>query len=224
MDRIAVRYDSIGEAQEEMRDAGHDVLHMLRDLDAAFAPLRAHWSGEAAESFDAARDVWMRAGEGMQQNLVDMAKLLGTVDENYLHAHRANLAIWSSGASPASSGPAGSAEISINELRQCARSFHGLQQRLADNMSWVSRNLHGGARGMAGGDDVLAEWRSAHDDTVTVLWAVLGDLADTLGGMAQGMTEPVTSTSRRRSPRRPTRVHPAGYRAVDFRPNRGPAT
>lgn len=201
MDRFAVRYALIGEAQESLARTGVLVEGQLGDLDAFLGPLRARWTGEAAANFDAARAEWMRAAEGMAENLAGLAELLARIDENYRSAHRANLSIWGGGGSGSSSGPAstvamsagaGSADevdVSIEELRRCARSFYGLQQRLTDNMAWVSRNLSLNAADMAGADPVLAPWRQLYDDVARDLWAVLKAGADVLGGMAQGMTD-----------------------------------
>lgn len=157
--------------------------------------------GEAAEGFDTARAEWMRAAEGMAENLAGLAKLLAQIDENYRSAHHANLSIWGGGGSGSSSGPASTlamsagagaadeVDVSIEELRRCARSFYGLQQRLTDNMSWVSRNLSLNAAGMAGADPVLEPWRQFYDDVARDLWAVLKVGSDVLGGMARGMTD-----------------------------------
>ncbi|WP_190823470.1 WXG100 family type VII secretion target [Saccharopolyspora pogona] len=183
MDRFAVRYAAIGEAWESVRNATGQVRTKLADLDGSLGPLRASWTGQAAESFEVARATWVREAEEMTEFLGDMADLLSLIDENYHSAHQANLAIWdapagSSGGSatvPMSAGPAagpgGEVDVSIEELRRAARSFHGLQQQLADNMGWISRNLHTNAAGMAGADPVLAPWRTLYDDTAQAVWA-----------------------------------------------------
>lgn len=201
MDRFAVRYAAIGEAWESVRNATGQVRTKLADLDGSLGPLRASWTGQAAESFEVARATWVREAEEMTEFLDGMADLLSLIDENYRSAHQANLAIWdvatgSSGGSatvPMSAGPAagpdGEVDVSIEELRRAARSFHGLQQQLADNMGWISRNLHGSATGMAGADPVLAPWRTLYDETARAVWAVLGAATDLLGGIAQGMTD-----------------------------------
>jgi WXG100 family type VII secretion target len=203
MDRFAVRYDAIGEAWESVKHATELVRERLADLDGSLGPLRAQWTGAAAESFELARAEWSQAADSMATDLDEMAELLSLIDENYRSAHDANLAIWDGGGAGASGGPAstvamsagsaggpaGEVDVSIEELRRDARSFYGLQQRLADNMSWISRNLHANAAGMAGADPVLEPWRTLYDDTVRALWAVLGAGTDVLGGMAQGMTD-----------------------------------
>ncbi|MEV0089813.1 WXG100 family type VII secretion target [Saccharopolyspora sp. NPDC050642] len=198
MDRFAVRYAAIGEAWESVRDATGQVRTKLADLDGSLGPLRASWTGQAADSFEVARATWVREAEEMTEFLDGMADLLSLIDENYRSAHQANLAIWdapagSSGGSstvPMSAGSAGGeVDVSIEELRRAARSFHGLQQQLADNMGWISRNLHGSATGMAGADPVLAPWRTLYDETARAVWAVLGAATDLLGGIAQGMTD-----------------------------------
>ncbi|MGP4019788.1 WXG100 family type VII secretion target [Saccharopolyspora sp. 5N708] len=200
MDRFAVRYAAIGEAWESVRDATGQIRTKLADLDGSLGPLRASWTGQAAESFEVARATWVREAEEMTQFLDDMADLLSLIDENYGSAHQANLAIWDTGGAsggsatvPMSAGPAagpdGEVDVSVEELRRAARSFHGLQQQLADNMGWISRNLHGNAVGMAGADPVLAPWRTLYDDTARAVWAVLGAATDLLGGIAQGMTD-----------------------------------
>ncbi|MFI0465721.1 WXG100 family type VII secretion target [Saccharopolyspora sp. 5N102] len=201
MDRFAVRYAAIGEAWESVRDATGQVRTKLADLDGSLGPLRASWTGQAADSFEVARATWVREAEEMTEFLDGMADLLSLIDENYRSAHQANLAIWdaptgSSGGSStvpmsagSAGGPGGEVDVSIEELRRAARSFHGLQQQLADNMGWISRNLHGSATGMAGADPVLAPWRTLYDETARAVWAVLGAATDLLGGIAQGMTD-----------------------------------
>ncbi|MBB5157730.1 EndoU domain-containing protein [Saccharopolyspora phatthalungensis] len=201
MDRFAVRYAAVGEAWESVRNATYQIRVKLADIAASLGPLRASWTGQAAESFEAARATWVHEAEEMTEFLDGMADLLSLIDENYRSAHQANLAIWdaaagSSGGSatvPMSAGPAagpdGEVDVSIEELRRAARSFHGLQQQLADNMGWISRNLHASAAGMAGADPVLAPWRTLYDDTARAVWAVLGAATDLLGGIAQGMTD-----------------------------------
>ncbi|MEV5538346.1 WXG100 family type VII secretion target [Saccharopolyspora shandongensis] len=201
MDRFAVRYAAIGEAWESVRDATGQVRTKLADLDGSLGPLRASWTGQAANSFEVARATWVREAEEMTEFLDSMADLLSLIDENYRSAHQANLAIWdapagSSGGSStvpmsagSAGGPGGEVDVSIEELRRAARSFHGLQQQLADNMGWISRNLHGSATGMAGADPVLAPWRTLYDETARAVWAVLGAASDLLGGIAQGMTD-----------------------------------
>ncbi|MDA3648591.1 WXG100 family type VII secretion target [Saccharopolyspora indica] len=201
MDRFAVRYAAIGEAWESVRDATGQIRTKLADLDVSLGPLRATWTGQAAESFETARATWVREAEEMTEFLADMADLLSLIDENYQSAHQANLAIWEAFSGPAdatatvamsagpTAGPGGEVDVSIEELRRAARSFYGLQQQLADNMAWISRNLHANATGMAGADPVLEPWRVLYDDTVRAVWAVLDTAADMLGGIAQGMTD-----------------------------------
>ncbi|MCA1227316.1 EndoU domain-containing protein [Saccharopolyspora sp. 6M] len=189
MDRFAVRYASLGEARHSVEGTGADIEEQLARLDAYLGPLRAGWSGVAADE--------------MALNLAALARLLAEIDENYRHAHGANLGIWGGpAASGGSAGPAGTApmsaggsagadevDVSVEELRRVARSFYGLQQRLADNMAWISRNLAESAAGMAGADPVLASWRSLYDHAVRMLWGTLRAATNVLGGIAQGMTD-----------------------------------
>ncbi|MER7012481.1 WXG100 family type VII secretion target [Saccharopolyspora sp. NPDC000359] len=172
MDRFTVRYAAIGEAWESVRDATSQIRTKLVDLDTSLGPLRATWTGEAAESFEAARATWAREAAEMTEFLADMADLLALIDENYQSAHHQNLAISDAATGSAdptatvamsAGGTAGEVDVSIEELRRTARSFYGLQQQLADNMAWISRNLHANATGMAGADPVLAPWRNLMD-------------------------------------------------------------
>ncbi|MFF5354790.1 WXG100 family type VII secretion target [Saccharopolyspora hirsuta] len=63
LDRFAVRCAAIGEAWESVRDATGQIRTKLADLDTSLGPLRATWTGEAAESFEVARATWVREAE-----------------------------------------------------------------------------------------------------------------------------------------------------------------
>ncbi|GAA2817944.1 WXG100 family type VII secretion target [Saccharopolyspora taberi] len=189
-DRIAAQFSGLSDSTSNLEDTGNYVRQRLVDLDSYLGPLRATWSGQTAEAYETARAEWMRAADGMVENLDELAKLLALVHENYQSAHKANLAIWgaSGSAAPAPGGPGGGFDVSIDEIRRCARAFDSMHQRVVDKVRWAIRDLEA-TRDMAGTDAPLATWRSKYEAYVRALLPALQATANTLGAIAQGLAD-----------------------------------
>ena len=91
-----VRYDlpEMERAETSIRESIERIEAQLADLRAALAPLRASWTGDAADAWDAHQVTWDAAAADLTASLTYLHQVLSNARGNYAAAIEANIRMW----------------------------------------------------------------------------------------------------------------------------------
>lgn len=78
--------EALERAHVALRDASAAIDQILRDLDDRVRALRAAWSGEASDAYDAAHSAWTDQLAAMQHAVGEYGARVHRVDERYRDA------------------------------------------------------------------------------------------------------------------------------------------
>lgn len=91
---IKVTFGEIANGQQAVTQTSRQVNQQLEDLKASIARLVATWQGEAAAAYQVKQQQWDRSAEELNQVLNQIGVALGTANDNYQSAEKANASRW----------------------------------------------------------------------------------------------------------------------------------
>jgi 6 kDa early secretory antigenic target len=93
---VRVRYD-LAEMERCEIAIGRSIRrieHQLAELRAGLAPLRAHWTGDAATAWDRHQRRWDAAASDLTASLTALHQAIAVARANYASAVAANVSMW----------------------------------------------------------------------------------------------------------------------------------
>lgn len=91
---MKVNFGALDTASADIQNSANQVQGRLDQLDRELAPLRSDWTGSASEAYQVAKAQWTQAMVEMQQVLAQIGTAVGTSNQNYQSAERANTSRW----------------------------------------------------------------------------------------------------------------------------------
>lgn len=91
-DRIQVTFGELGNAQGSIQTTWTNISRELDDLKRYLQPLVATWSGDASTAYQAEQAKWDQSANDLNQVLNQIGVALGTSNEHFQAAERANAA------------------------------------------------------------------------------------------------------------------------------------
>lgn len=95
MSEVAVNFGSLGEAQSNIASTSAKVTAELDDLRAFVARLTAAWSGAARDAYQVQQTKLDTAAAELNQVLAQIGTAVGTANDSYQAAERANTSRFS---------------------------------------------------------------------------------------------------------------------------------
>lgn len=83
-------FGAIDAAAADINTGANGIESRLNDMDQALQPLRADWTGAAAESYNQAKAQWTTAISDMKQLLVDIGRAVSEGNADYQAAENRN--------------------------------------------------------------------------------------------------------------------------------------
>lgn len=90
MSEILVTFGEIANGQQAVATTSRNVDSQLSDLKQFVQRLVSSWTGEAAEQYQVKQAQWDQAAADLNQVLNQIGVALGTANENYQGAEKAN--------------------------------------------------------------------------------------------------------------------------------------
>lgn len=94
-DIIKVNFAEVANAAQSITSTSGQLEGLLGDLKSRLAPLRAGYTGAAAEAWDAKQQEWDRAYDDLKQVLSSIGTAVHQSGENYEQTEKANASRWS---------------------------------------------------------------------------------------------------------------------------------
>lgn len=94
MERIVADFAELERFERQARQTIDEIERQLADLAGFLAPLRAQWSGSAAQAWAGYQQRWDRAAADLQAGLAELHRVVRTARGNYQAALAANLQMW----------------------------------------------------------------------------------------------------------------------------------
>jgi len=91
---ILVTFGEISNAQSSVATTSRNINQELDDLKSFLAPMVATWTGQAAEDYQVKQQQWDDSAAQLNQVLGQVGVALGTANDNYQQAERANASRW----------------------------------------------------------------------------------------------------------------------------------
>ena len=91
---IKVNFGGLQAGSDAIKASAAKIQGTLHDLGESLKPLRATWTGEAAELYDAHQAKWDQAAGDLQQVLASIATALHVANEDYRDSERNNANRW----------------------------------------------------------------------------------------------------------------------------------
>ncbi|WP_158887740.1 WXG100 family type VII secretion target [Amycolatopsis anabasis] len=190
---IKASFATLTEGQEAVEDTGKTWEELLDDLARKLAPLRATWTGEAADAFDRLRAEWAAGAAELREVLREAEERMGAIQGNYRETAHAASKLWQGGASavaggtiPMSAGAPGGSngfEITVDDLRVAVRKLADLQLALVATIDRSNAAL-AATGGMIGEDCLLAGFREPYDRCAAAVCNAIGGVVTVLGAVS----------------------------------------
>jgi WXG100 family type VII secretion target len=94
MSDLKVNFGGLSTAAADIQAGANNVESRLAELERALQPLRANWSGEASNAYEAARTKWSAALTDMKALLADIGRSVSTSGDDYQSTERTNTSRW----------------------------------------------------------------------------------------------------------------------------------
>lgn len=94
MGNLKVNFGGLQAASTDIASGATQLEQILADMDRSLQPLRANWTGSAAESYEASKIKWTQAISDMKALLTDIGRAVGTSGEDYQATDRSNAQRW----------------------------------------------------------------------------------------------------------------------------------
>lgn len=91
---MRVNFGAIATAAADIQSGANEVQSTLDTMDQQLQPLRANWTGEASQAYEAAKAKWTTAITDMKTLLADIGREVQTGGEDYQATERTNTARW----------------------------------------------------------------------------------------------------------------------------------
>ncbi|MBX9245625.1 WXG100 family type VII secretion target [Actinotalea ferrariae] len=94
MSDLKVNFSALSTAAADISTGANQLEAKLADMDRSLQPLRANWSGEASQSYEAAKSKWTSAISDMKLLLTDIGRAVDTSGQEYNSTEKNNAARW----------------------------------------------------------------------------------------------------------------------------------
>ncbi|MBO1752400.1 WXG100 family type VII secretion target [Actinotalea sp. BY-33] len=94
MSNLKVNFGALATASADIVNGANQLEQTLATMDRSLQPLRANWTGEASNSYDAAKAKWTAAISDMKLLLADVGRAVDASGQDYQTTERANAARW----------------------------------------------------------------------------------------------------------------------------------
>lgn len=94
MSNLKVNFGALSTAAADITTGANQLEQTLANMDRSLQPLRANWTGEASNSYEAARAKWTAAISDMKLLLADVGRAVDTSGQDYHATERSNAARW----------------------------------------------------------------------------------------------------------------------------------
>lgn len=94
MSDLKVNFSALSTAAADISTGANQLEAKLADMDRSLQPLRANWSGEASQSYEAAKSKWTSAISDMKLLLSDIGRAVDTSGQEYNSTEKNNAARW----------------------------------------------------------------------------------------------------------------------------------
>jgi ESAT-6 family protein len=94
---LNIRYETLGQAQNDLGVAYDSVTAIIKDLTVALNSNLAEWSGSARDVYQQVQVKWQKATDDMAAVLRKANVHLGNANEMYQAMERSNTTIWTNG-------------------------------------------------------------------------------------------------------------------------------
>ncbi|MFI2754394.1 WXG100 family type VII secretion target [Cellulomonas sp. P22] len=94
MSNLKVNFGGLQTAAADIASGANQIESRLADMDRSLQPLRANWTGAAAESYEASKASWTAAITDMKALLADIGRAVAASGEDYQATERANAQRW----------------------------------------------------------------------------------------------------------------------------------
>ena len=91
---IVVDMDRLRLLSEQMNEAAKNIAAILGELDARVSTLASRWSGEAAQSYAQAHNVWTQDLAAMNRTLDRMSAAVTVLGDRHTRREQANARVW----------------------------------------------------------------------------------------------------------------------------------
>lgn len=91
---LKVNFGGLDTAAADIMGSANQIEGRLDTLESELAPLRADWTGEAAESYQAAKAKWDSGMADMKQLLADIGNAVTQSNSDYKSTESANASRW----------------------------------------------------------------------------------------------------------------------------------
>jgi len=94
MSDLKVNFDGLALAAGDITAGANQLEQILANMDQSLQPLRASWTGSAAQSYEASKAKWTAAITDMKALLTEIGRAVGTSGEDYQSTDRTNAGRW----------------------------------------------------------------------------------------------------------------------------------
>ncbi|WP_250447076.1 WXG100 family type VII secretion target [Actinotalea sp. C106] len=94
MSNLKVNFGALATASADIVNGANQLEQTLANMDRSLQPLRANWTGEASNSYDAAKAKWTAAISDMKLLLADVGRAVDASGQDYQTTERANASRW----------------------------------------------------------------------------------------------------------------------------------
>ena len=91
---LKVDFGGLSTAAADIQSGANQLEARLAQMDEQLRPLKANWSGEASQSYEAARVKWTAAIEDIKALLADVGRAVSASGEDYQQTEKVNQSRW----------------------------------------------------------------------------------------------------------------------------------